>query len=243
MAALSDIEGHTYSQNGEDGIVDYLVTNLVAPYPMRFVEIGCGSGGKNNTTNLVKQGWSGVVFDRSEAKIARYRSRGFDRVTTYAETVVPESAASIVKRCGSDPCVFSLDIDSHDYHVASSLLIEGFRPAIAVLEYNAAFGDRALTVPYPVPKTGTGKFNKYHYFGCGVSAWRALWGRHGYRFVTVDSAGVNAFFVRDGVVCEDAMKGIQWVGWADCRSFVSRFGPASERWGRIKSFSFEKVGP
>jgi hypothetical protein len=33
------------------------------------------------------------------------------------------------------------------------------------------------------------------FYGVSVSAWRALLGRHGYRFVTVDSNGVNAFFI------------------------------------------------
>jgi hypothetical protein len=91
--------------------------------------------------------------------------------------------------------LFSLDIDSIDFHILKAALDSGYRPKILVLEYNSAFGPtQAITVPYkPV-------FNRWTehpsgiYYGASVIAWRVLLEPLGYKFVSVDSSGTNAFF-------------------------------------------------
>ena len=92
--------------------------------------------------------------------------------------------------------MFSLDIDGVDYYVASTLLEEGFRPRVFVVEYNSAFGpDRNTTVRY----SDTFDQRTIHpsglYYGVSVNGWKTLLTAYGYRFVTVDQNGVNAFFV------------------------------------------------
>jgi hypothetical protein len=94
-----------------------------------------------------------------------------------------------------DPDVFSLDIDSVDYFVAEALIDRILRPKILVIEYNSTFGpERAVTIPYQFP------FNRHrahptgYYYGVSVMGLRHLLEGRGYRFVTVEQNGVNAFF-------------------------------------------------
>jgi hypothetical protein len=99
------------------------------------------------------------------------------------------------------PDVFSLDIDGNDYHIVSALLEGGLRPKILVLEYNSAFGPtRAVTLPYSEDFRIANHPEDRLFYGCSVMAWKTLLDRHGYRFVTVDRNGVNAFFADPNAV-------------------------------------------
>jgi hypothetical protein len=94
-----------------------------------------------------------------------------------------------------NPDVFSLDIDSFDYFVASALLDRGFRPKVFIVEYNSAFGpERSVTIPYQEPFNRHRAHPSGYYYGVSVTGLRNLLARHGYRFITVDQNGVNAFF-------------------------------------------------
>ena len=94
--------------------------------------------------------------------------------------------------------VFSLDIDSIEFYVLSAFLKMGFRPKIIVVEYNSAFGpDKSITVKYSpdfYKKRSNYKINM-HYYGVSVTGYKNLLQRYDYRFVTVESKGINAFFI------------------------------------------------
>ena len=62
MIDINKLEYSNFSQNGEDGIIEYLVENIKNNDKF-FVEIGCGNGLENNSTNLVLNDWSGIVLD------------------------------------------------------------------------------------------------------------------------------------------------------------------------------------
>lgn len=216
---VADVEWSEHSQNGEDGIIDYLLKCAGIEHGT-FVEIGCGNGIENNTTRLAKLGWTGVVIDGKRMRIRQYNALGFN-VTAHAMYVTPDP--NLIDLFPRKPDVFSLDIDSHDWHVMKVLLARKFRPRICVLEYNAAFHLRPLTVPYPVPKGP-----KDRYYGCGVNAWRRLMEPMGYDFVTVDSRGVNAIFSR-GIQHD-----LEPIEWADCVSLAKAYGPHDERFAQIE---------
>ena len=59
---INEYEYSNFSQNGEDGIIEFL-TNKLVKNNKYFVEIGCGNGLENNSTNLVLNKWSGFVCD------------------------------------------------------------------------------------------------------------------------------------------------------------------------------------
>jgi len=204
MKSLESIESKFFSQHGEDGIIEYLVSRL--PDNNRtFVEIGCGTGNENNTTHLARQGWGGVVFDRKEARIERYRSLGFESVCAHCIEISPDSIDDIVKLIPLEPAVFSLDIDGYDYHVMKALLERDFRPDIAVLEYNPFFCHLSLTVKYPRVK----RLDKNIYYGCGIEAWKSLMSQYGYHYVTTDTTGTNAFFNKG--IAPEYLQDVTWI--------------------------------
>ena len=67
---VNEYEYSNFSQNGEDGIINFL-SNKIISNDKYFVEIGCGNGLENNSTNLILDNWSGVVLDIS-VKIKQY---------------------------------------------------------------------------------------------------------------------------------------------------------------------------
>lgn len=222
---VSEIEYSVYSQNGEDGIIQYLIDRLDDCYNV-FVEIGCGDGRENNTTRLAGLGWSGVVVDGKPARIRRYKEMGFPKVKTICLKVTPFNAGEL--DIPKAPDVFSLDMDSTDYHVLKALLGTGFRPSIIVVEYNAAFHLRPLTVPIKMRRR-----KKNIYYGCGVNAWRNLLEPRGYTFAAVDSCGVNAFFTRCGV------GNLETLPWVDCSHFREVLGGHEKRFSQIQDFPLE----
>lgn len=230
---VEEIEKRVHSQNGEDGIIAYL-SDDVSNRSKTFVEIGCGTGAKCNSANLVHRGWSGVAIDSVERRANRYAKR-FTCIRTLCETVTPENVNSL--QLPKFPQVLSIDIDGFDFHVVKALLSSGSRPSICVVEYNSAFDDRCITVPYPMPDLQDHELRKFFYYGAGILAWCRLFARYGYRFVTVDSSGVNAFFVDDPI----DLNAVSWLSYVDCKSLKERFGSHAERWKRISEMPFEKV--
>ncbi|MBI5450839.1 MAG: hypothetical protein HY940_05725 [Gammaproteobacteria bacterium] len=78
----------------------------------------------------------------------------------------------------------------------SEILDGGFRPAVLAVEYNSAFGpDASLTIKYDPGFVIDMMGDQYLYYGVSITAWRRFLGGYGYRFVCVDSRGVNAFFI------------------------------------------------
>lgn len=213
------------SQNGEDGIAEFLVNQLRVSNRY-FVEIGASDGTENNTSWFaVARRWQGVMVEGDAAKAAygAFIMGGLNiGVRVLNRFVDPDSLDALCVEFGEmEPDYFSLDIDGIDYHVAQGLLARGFRPRIAVVEYNSCFGpERAVTIPYAPRFDYRAAHTSQLYYGASVAAWRKLWEGAGYRFVTVDRNGVNAFFAReDGI---DAGVADAWRGEAFRENFFQR---------------------
>jgi len=233
---LSAIERSEYSQNGEDGIIEHLLRGVREP-EHTFVEIGCGDGSQNNTSYLADQGYRGVVFDRKQSRIAKYRQRAMERgwlVEAECRRVTPGDVP-FMKYNRAD--LFSLDIDSVDWWVCRALLDQGFWPKVMCLEYNAAFGERPVTVP----PNRVSNANKLLYFGAGVVAWRRLLEPRGYRFVTVENSGVNCFFIDPREVDEGVLEDVKWRSWRDCARLTARYGPPEQRYAQIRDLPLKWV--
>ncbi len=240
---LAAIEKRVHSQNGEDGIIAFLIDALHG-CERRYLEIGCGTGKRNNCTLLAKQGWFGLAIDRKVKRLQAFRDfcaiEGLHNVQTLAMPAERKSAVEFA-RLMPDPDVFSIDIDSIDWHVAKAMTDAGFRPKIAVCEYNAAFGVRPITVAYRYPFERA-RGLKHFYFGASVAAWRRLWGPLGYRFVTVDSSGINSFFVKRDAADMARVDCVDWLAWADSAGLkVATGNTARARWRAVKDMAFETV--
>ena len=184
------------SQNEEDGILLALLEGA-GWGGQRFVEIGSGKSGGNSAGLAHECGWAGLLVELSERSVdlARAKFAGNRGVTVVAARVTPANVNGLLAEHGyaTDVDVLSIDIDSYDYWILEALTV---RPRILVLEYNALFGaERRVTIPLDQPLESAPK----GYNGASLAALTALAATKGYRLVTCENAGVNAFYLRADV--------------------------------------------
>ena len=193
-------EFSNFSQNGEDGIIEFL-SNKISNNDKYFVEIGSGNGLENNSTNLVLNNWSGVVFDRP-FNIHLYKrllkiiqpKKEIKYIAGIINLENTKDLANIIKN--KEITFLSLDIDSYDFFIMLELLKNNIFPKIICVEYNPFFGKKPLTVLYK-PNSKGFYFHKERllYYGASLQAWKILFKRYNYEFICVEKNGVNAFFI------------------------------------------------
>jgi hypothetical protein len=205
--AASDPREHefkVYSQWGEDGIIDYLVTRV--PLPSKtFVEFGVETYVEANTLFLMKhRHWRGLVIDGSPDNIESIR-RGsvLWRYDLHADCsfITRDNINEIIARNGfsGDLGLLSVDIDGNDYWVWEAINV--VQPRIVVAEYNSLFGPTALiSTPYSPDFYRTTAHPSNMYYGASISALNHLATSRGYSLVAGNSAGNNVFFVRNDVL-------------------------------------------
>jgi hypothetical protein len=95
--------------------------------------------------------------------------------------------------------LLSIDIDGNDYWTWEAITV--VNPTIVVIEYNARFGaSRSVTVPYRADFVRSRAHYSMIYYGASLTALWALGRRKGYSLVGCNSAGNNAFFVRQDLL-------------------------------------------
>lgn len=236
-----------FSQNGEDGVIDYLRRRLKSPNRY-FAEIGASDAVENNSSWLAVAGkLSGLMVEgdaataRRAEELASFLNLPLVRVAGMFAT--RDNAQKIKALCAhSDPDVLSLDIDGNDYYVAQALLEAGLRPKICVVEYNAAFGpDRSLTIPYREDFRVQEQASPL-YFGVSVSGWRKFFSGRGYRFIGADSSGTNAFFVDPDAFDAAFLKPLTGRAFQDSAYQLLQTGaPWQERFARLKDLPFVEI--
>jgi glycosyltransferase involved in cell wall biosynthesis len=185
------------SQNGEDGIINELFRRIGVTDSF-FVEFGVQDGLECNTRYLaMKYDWSGILMECDPAQFARLQEtyRATPRVKTIQAFVTRENACELFSQAGipQEFDLLSIDIDGNDYWVWEALAAH-YRPRVVVIEINPA---------YPPPRRWVMEYNPAHawrfdnYFGASLESMNALGKRLGYRLIGMESAGVNAFFVRE----------------------------------------------
>jgi len=189
-----------FSQNGEDGIIDVLRKNLLKSNRY-FIEIGAADGIENNSAwLLIAEKLNGLMIEGNPFLSIRSKRivEGYSIGAECINMFVTKESASLIRRLSffDDPDVFSLDIDGIDYYIAQAVLEAGMRPKIFVVEYNSVFGpDKCITVEYKSDFSNSKSHPSMLKYGVSISGWRKFFESHGYKFVTVDKNGVNAFFV------------------------------------------------
>ncbi len=203
---LFEVEFKVFSQWGEDGIIQYLISRIEIPNKV-FIEFGVSDYLESNTRFLlVNNNWSGLVMDGSESNICKIKQMElYWRYTLQAVQafITVENIACLLKQSNisGDIGILSVDVDGNDYWVWQAISEEIISPRIVIVEYNSIFGkDRALTVPYSADFQRTQAHYSNLYYGASLRALCLLAKEKGYEFVGSNSAGNNAFFVRSDVV-------------------------------------------
>ncbi len=201
LGRLSDAEFRVFSQWGEDGIVEWLVSQLGGVVE-RFIEFGVETFKEANCRFLLEnRNWKGLVIDGSETNMRAMQNASFYWMHDIAGVpafVTAENINMLITNAGfaGDLGILSVDIDGNDYWVWNA--IDCVNPAIVICEVNPVLGDvHPVTVPYD---PAFWRFNAHEsgvYFGASIAALRHLAVKKGYTFVGTSSTGINAFFVRD----------------------------------------------
>ena len=199
---LHDAELKVFSQNGEDGIIDYLVHQLDIPSP-NFVEIGIGNYRESNTRFLYNRVHSkGLIIDRLDQlhmKVKPYVNLWKGDLRIHQKMITAENINEILsKYCDYDIDIFSIDIDGIDYWVISKL-----RPNISkifIAEYNPIFGpDLEVTVPN---LEAFDRINYHHSglcYGLSLKALIKLMEKKNYYFLGTNLQKMNAFFISNNL--------------------------------------------
>jgi hypothetical protein len=222
-----------FSQNGEDGIVEMLLSRLRSANRY-FVEIGASDGLENNTTWLALVRRYGGLWIEGDPEAYR-KSRDLFQSLNYGVAMenmfaTRDTASAIVSLSREkDPDFFSIDIDGVDFYVAGALFAAGFRPKVCAVEYNSAFGpDLGITVPYASDfRVGKGR-GRDIFYGCSLRGWQTLFARNGYAFVTVDTNGVNAFFARPEEMIPGFLENVMPRRFAENTSQAREYGAGWE---------------
>lgn len=201
---LSDAEFQVFSQWGEDGIIQYLISKVPIENEI-FVEFGVEDYTESNTRFLLQNNnWQGLVIDSSERNI-EYIKRDpiYWRYNLKAECafITAENINELLLRNGisGDIGLLSIDIDGNDYWVWKA--IDCIFPRIVICEYNNLFGaKRKITIPYDPNFQRTKAHFSNLYYGASLAALNDLAENKGYSLVGSNKAGCNAFFVRNDVL-------------------------------------------
>jgi hypothetical protein len=197
---LEEVEFKIFSQWGDDGIIQYLITHL-APLEKSFLEFGVADYSESNTRFLLfNNNWSGVIFDSSRNNINKIRNSNYywkyDLTARHVFATTENINQEILESGLSGPIgLLHIDIDGNDYWIWQALDV--IDPVIVIMEYNSVFGERqALTIPYRPDFDRHRAHYSGLYFGASLSALYKLARDKGYVFVGSNSAGNNAYFVK-----------------------------------------------
>ena len=196
---VNSYEYSNFSQNGEDGIIEFFTKNLKKNNKF-FVEIGSGNGLINNSTNLVLNNWSGIVLDFTK-NMTEYNNLlkiiGSEKILTIGTYLNLSNINEVIEYfIDKEISLFSLDIDSFDFYIMNEILKKGILPKILCLEYNSFLGQEPITVEYhEVFNHKVLDKKRGLYFGDSLNAWKELLTKYNYEFICVDKNGVNSFFV------------------------------------------------
>jgi hypothetical protein len=237
---LSDAEFRVFSQFGEDGIIQYLISRVPIENDV-FVEFGVEDYTESNTRFLVaNDNWRGLIMDGGTSHIEFLHTNNLGwRHTVEARSlfITRDNINAAISGAGitGDIGILSVDIDGNDYWVLEA--IDVVKPRILICEYNSTFGpDAAVSVPYDPEFYRTRAHSSNLYWGASLAAFCLAAERKGMAFVGSNSAGNNAFFVRRDLL-GDLKPLTAAQGWVDARFRESRdpqgkltyLGPRADR--------------
>lgn len=244
---INEHELAVHSQNGEDGILLHIFS-VVGALNHRFVEFGVGDGSQCNTANLaINFGWKGLLIEGNRnlaqrAKRYYQRQPGLaERVIVRGEVVTAENINQILADEGVEGEIdlLSIDVDGNDYWIWRA--ITAIYPRVVVIEYNASLGrDRPIVVEYDGSADHRSKHHSGYYHGASLVALTKLAIEKGYVLLGCESAGVNAFFLREDLVTESTPQPTPGMAYFP-HEFRTRQMAVDEQWQLISKMPFVEV--
>ena len=198
---FNDYEFKIFSQFGDDGLIQYLVSNLNIENKT-FIEFGVGDYMESNTRFLLmNNNWEGFVMDGSEENMNYLKTRSWYwryNITCKNTFITKSNINDLLEETGLENVgLLHIDLDGNDYFILKELNIKKYNPSILILEYNSLFGiEKSISTPYKEDFYRTNAHYSNLYYGASLPALDMLSRKLGYRFVGCNEAGNNAYFVR-----------------------------------------------
>ena len=211
---IQQIELKIFSQNGEDGIIDYLLTKLkLIPHSTNFIEIGVGDYRESNTRFIYNRFHSkGLIIDYLDdmkKKVKPHVNLWKGDLRICNSFINSNNIDEILKKnCDFDVDVFSLDIDGIDYWIIKKLKKNISK--IFIAEFNPVFGPKLKVT---VPNIDDFDRTNYHYsnlcYGMSLSALIDVMKEKNYYFVGTNLQKMNAFFVSNDFNKKDFFENLE----------------------------------
>ena len=206
IESLKDVEFRVFSQFGDDGIIQWLINNIDIPNNT-FIEFGIEDYGESNTRFLMmNDNWSGFVMDGSNENIEKLKSQYYywrHDLAAKAVFITRDNIASLIseQNFAADVGLLHIDLGGNDYYIWEA--IQAIRPIIVIVEYNSLFGiDRPISVIYDDAFIRSSAHYSTLFWGSSLLSLYKLAEEKGYSFVGCNSAGNNAYFVRNDKINE-----------------------------------------
>ena len=195
---INDFEYQVTSQNNEDGIINHIFDQLKIDR-LNFIEIGFDYY-QNNSLSILKKCNKALFVDGDSKKaiILRNALKLFypKSKITVQNTLVDIDNINLIKEQNftdqEEIDFLSIDVDGIDYYLFKEI---NFKPKLICIEYNFWFGkDLSCAAPYEKNYTLDSLSD---YVGASLKAITGLANSKGYHLIAIDSACINAFFIRD----------------------------------------------
>ena len=197
---IQEYEFKVFSQNGEDGIIQYLINKIDIKNKI-FIEFGVEDYTEANTRFLlVNNNWSGLIIDGDKEGMELIKKRDIawrHDLRIVGEFITKDNINDLILSNGinGEIGILSVDVDGNDYWILDS--IDCVSPQILICEYNSVFGkNKKITVPYEESFNRPEKHFSNLYWGASIRAFTELANSKGYDLVGSNSFGNNLFFVR-----------------------------------------------
>ena len=241
---LNEVEHKIYSQNGEDGIIDFLLYKLKISKP-NFVEIGVGEYVESNTRFLYERYYpSGLIIDcikNLEKKVFANVNQWKGDLKVLEKFVNTENINSLIsENCNFEIDLFSIDTDGTDYW-----LIKEIKPNLSkifVAEYNAVFGDK---FDISVPNIENFTRENYHHsslcYGMSLKALIRIMRSKGFYFIGTNNFKNNAFFINTSYSKENYFSSLDNIDENNLSSYTnSLYKESRDKYGKLNFLSGNK---
>ena len=200
---LRQCEVSVFSQNGEDGIIDFLLEQCLIQKP-NIIEIGAGTFQECNSRfcNLSRN--SNLYLVDKYLEYEKFAKLFLPRLINSSITidnswVTKDNINMIIDRARKTlgtANILSIDLDGNDYWVLSS--VKELDYDIIIIEYNPS-----LSINEPVSTLYKSNFDRKHehfsykYYGASLEAFVSFLAVKNYFFAGATSQGTNAFFINN----------------------------------------------